>query len=107
VALLEDLRAELRQVANPTNAPAMQAYMKSTMPFLGVASGDMRRVCRRRFATLDLPTAAAWRQAVLGLWRGGRYRLIFINGIESGAGLPLYEGGAAVRKPTGRAPRPA
>ena len=99
---VEELRAELLRVANPANAPAMQAYMKSSMPFLGVASGDMRRTCRRWFASLELPTAAAWRRAVLTLWRGARHReeryaAIELTGIrgaarfQTTAALPMYE----------------
>jgi 3-methyladenine DNA glycosylase AlkD len=52
----------------------MQAYAKSAMPFLGVTTPVRRKVCREVFAVLDLPTALAWRRAVLALWRGARYR---------------------------------
>jgi 3-methyladenine DNA glycosylase AlkD len=52
----------------------MQAYAKSALPFLGVTTPARRKVCRDVFAGVDLPTAAAWRRAVLALWRGARYR---------------------------------
>jgi 3-methyladenine DNA glycosylase AlkD len=48
--------------------------MKSTMPYLGVTTAARRKACREVFSDVDLPTAAAWRRAVLGLWRGARYR---------------------------------
>jgi hypothetical protein len=45
--LLATLHAELARVANRANAPAMQAYMKSWTPFLGVSARGLRQVCRR------------------------------------------------------------
>ena len=72
--LATTLRSALARVAEPERAAPMQAYAKSALPFLGVTAVPLRRVCREVFAVLDLPTAAAWRQAVLGLWRGARYR---------------------------------
>jgi hypothetical protein len=32
----DDLRRRLRAAAGPAKAPAMQAYMKSAMPYFGV-----------------------------------------------------------------------
>jgi 3-methyladenine DNA glycosylase AlkD len=72
--LARDLRAALAAVAEPERAGPMQAYAKSSMPFLGVTTPVRRKVCREVFAALDLPTALAWRRTVLGLWRGARYR---------------------------------
>ena len=72
--LARDMRKALAAVAEPERAAPMQAYAKSAMPFLGVTTPTRRKVCREVFARLDLPTAAAWRQAVLRLWRGARYR---------------------------------
>jgi hypothetical protein len=37
-ALVEDVRRRLAGAADPDRAPAMQAYMKSAMPFHGVPS---------------------------------------------------------------------
>lgn len=73
-SLLAALHPELARVANRANAPAMQAYMKSSTPFLGVSARGLRQVCRRVFAGLEFPTAASWRRAVLGVWRRARYR---------------------------------
>ena len=73
-ALARDLRAALAGVAEPARARPMQAYAKSSMPFLGVTTPLRRKVCREVFAGLDLPTAHSWRRTVLALWRGARYR---------------------------------
>jgi 3-methyladenine DNA glycosylase AlkD len=80
----------------------MQAYAKSSMPFLGVTAVPLRRVCREVFAAVDLGTAAAWRRAALGLWRGARFReerycAIELTGLrrfdafQDMAALPMYE----------------
>jgi len=101
-SLQRDLRAALAKVAEPERAAPMQAYAKSAMPFLGVTAVPLREVCREVFADLDLPSAVAWRCAVLGLWRGARYReerycAIELTGVrrfdrfQDMAALPIYE----------------
>ena len=96
------VRAALRRVADPAKASPMQAYMKSKMPYLGVNAVPLRKVCREVFAGVDFPTAAAWRRAVLGLWRGARFReerycAIELTGVrrfdrfQDMAALPMYE----------------
>jgi 3-methyladenine DNA glycosylase AlkD len=72
--LATDLRKALALVADPGRAPAMQAYMKSSTPYLGVSAVPLRKVCREVFGPLGFPSAAAWRRTVLSLWRGARYR---------------------------------
>ena len=101
-ALLNTLRRELRAVADPTRAAGAQAYMKSAMPYHGVAADDLRRVCRSVFGALQLPSAAVWRRLVLGLWRDARFReerhaAIELTGVRQARpfqtpdALPLYE----------------
>ncbi len=36
------IRSGLAEIADPERAPAMQAYMKSAMPYLGVSSAPRR-----------------------------------------------------------------
>ena len=101
-SLLPRLRRELLAVAVPSNAPAMQAYMKSAMPFHGVSSRDLRATCRRVFAELELTDAAVWRRLVLALWRRAtfreeRYAAIELSGLRRAVAfhdleaLPMYE----------------
>ena len=72
MTLVEQIRAGLRAVAEPDRAPQMQAYMRSTMPFLGVRRPQVRRVAR------ELAGPAAERGQLLAaatdLWRTGHYR---------------------------------
>jgi 3-methyladenine DNA glycosylase AlkD len=48
--------------------------MKSEMPFLGVAATPLRKVCRDVFAAHPFESAEDWRAAILGLWRGAKFR---------------------------------
>ena len=73
-ALLTRLRAALQDAADPAKAPAMQAYLKSSMPYHGVPTPILRAVCKQVFADVDLPTAGAWQEQVLAIWRGAEYR---------------------------------
>jgi len=102
VGLAGAVRSALRRVADPAKAAPMQAYAKSSMPYLGVTAVPIRKVCREVFADVEFPTAAAWRRAVLGLWRGARFReerycAIELAGIrrfdrfQDMAALPMYE----------------
>ncbi|GII78207.1 DNA alkylation repair protein [Sphaerisporangium rufum] len=72
--LHQAVRAALAEVADPAKAPAMQAYMKSSMPFLGVRAMPRRAALRRVLAEHRIGTAPAWRRAVLALWRDAEYR---------------------------------
>jgi 3-methyladenine DNA glycosylase AlkD len=73
-ALPDAIRASLRRAADPGRAPAMQAYMKSAMPYLGVAAPERRALVRRAFAAHPLASAASWQKAVRELWRKAAYR---------------------------------
>ena len=73
-ALIRDLRAALRERADPEKAPLIQAYLKSEMPCLGVQLPPLRAACRdvtsgRSFESFDI-----WRDTVLALWREAEYR---------------------------------
>jgi 3-methyladenine DNA glycosylase AlkD len=102
VSLLATLRAALAHAADPKKAPAMQRYMKSSMPYLGVTTPRMRVVCKEVFAAHPVTTAAGWRRDVLTLWRGARHReeryaAIALSGdrrareFQTPAVLPMYE----------------
>jgi 3-methyladenine DNA glycosylase AlkD len=100
--LLSQLRKELGRVADSARAPAMQAYMKSELPFWGVAAPQLRALCRTLFAKYAFESAQSWRADVLALWRGAerreeRYAAIALSG-QRGAkafqtldALPMYE----------------
>lgn len=72
--LVDEIRVGLAARADPSQAPAMQAYMKSTMPFLGIATPPRRAwvkdCCRGR----EFVDGAALSEALLALWREPRFR---------------------------------
>ncbi|HEV7919586.1 MAG TPA: DNA alkylation repair protein [Thermoanaerobaculia bacterium] len=74
MTLTADVRRALEAAADPTRAPGMQAYMKSGMPYLGVSADAMRRVAKTVFAEHPLESAGQWREDVLAIWRGARFR---------------------------------
>ena len=74
VALVEDVRRALAGAADPDRAPAMQAYMKSDMPFHGVPAPVCRRLFRKAFASHPLADRATWTATVLALWDGATHR---------------------------------
>jgi 3-methyladenine DNA glycosylase AlkD len=73
-ALAKAIRSAFAAAADAERAPRMQAYMKSDMPYHGIAAPDMREISRRIFAEHPLSSCEAWRNEVLGLWRGARFR---------------------------------
>jgi 3-methyladenine DNA glycosylase AlkD len=72
--LLPRLRKALRQAADPVKALMMQAYMKSEMPYHGVPTPLLRRICKVAFVDVEFSTALQWHGQVLGLWREAQYR---------------------------------
>jgi 3-methyladenine DNA glycosylase AlkD len=92
----------LAEVADPGRAPAMQAYMKSTIPYWGVPSALMRQTCKAVFAEYPFASAEAWQKDVLAIFRGAthreeRYAAIELSGdrrakaFQTLDALPMYE----------------
>jgi 3-methyladenine DNA glycosylase AlkD len=101
-ALTEAVRAGLAQVADPAKAPAMRAYMKSAMPYLGVAAPARRGLTRELFANFALPDRKSFTDTAVKLWQNAAYReeryaAIDLTGYRAYARwqdyslLPLYE----------------
>lgn len=72
--LVETVRADLRTAADPSRAPQMQAYMKSTMPYLGVPVPDVRRIVRAAAKVRPPATTDALAATAAALWREASYR---------------------------------
>jgi 3-methyladenine DNA glycosylase AlkD len=68
------LRAELVRARDPKKAPAMQAYMKSAMPYLGIQTPGVRALCTRLFAAHPIETAEDWQGTCLQIWREAEFR---------------------------------
>jgi 3-methyladenine DNA glycosylase AlkD len=101
-SLRQRVRQALEAAAEPARAPAMQAYMKSAMPYLGVSSAPRRTALKTVFAGLEWPDSAAWQHDVLSLWRDAefreeRYAAIELTAVKAARpfqcidALPMYE----------------
>jgi 3-methyladenine DNA glycosylase AlkD len=73
-ALVDDVRARLRAAGDPVKAPAMQAYMKSPLPYHGVASPQARVIFREVLAVHPLPDRESWLATALALWDEATHR---------------------------------
>jgi 3-methyladenine DNA glycosylase AlkD len=67
-------RTALAAQADPVAAVAMQAYMKSAMPFRGVAKPARERLIRALVSDHPPPDAAALLAEAREIWDGARYR---------------------------------
>jgi 3-methyladenine DNA glycosylase AlkD len=72
--LVKAIRTGLAGLADPVKAPAMQAYMKSAMPFRGVASPERNVLLKRVLADHILPDRVTYTATVLELWRAAEFR---------------------------------
>jgi 3-methyladenine DNA glycosylase AlkD len=73
-ALIGALREGLASLADPTKAPAMQAYMKSKLPYFGVTAPLQNRLFRSVFATHPLASFEQWYDTILTLWHEAEHR---------------------------------
>ena len=72
--LIDRVRRELAAASAPSRAPAMQAYMKSEMPYYGIRLPDVRRICRPIFAAHPIESVGAFDDAVERLFVGATHR---------------------------------
>ena len=101
-SLRQQIRQALEGVAQPGRASEMQAYMKSSMPYLGVSTVPRRAALKPIFAGLEWPDNTAWQHDVLAIWRGAdfreeRYAALELTGAKAARSfqhidaLPMYE----------------
>jgi len=67
-------RRALVEQADPVKAQAMQAYMKSSMRYRGVASPGVKAVVARLVAEHPFTERDEWLDAALRLWRDAEFR---------------------------------
>jgi 3-methyladenine DNA glycosylase AlkD len=73
-SLVVALRAALRDAADPEAAPAMQAYMKSAMPFWGIAAPRRRALTTDAVKRHPLRSSDELHAAMAALWRDATHR---------------------------------
>ena len=74
LALTRAVKKGLAERADPERAAGQQAYMKSEMPYHGVATPGVTAICRAAFKAHPFETQDAWHEAMLDLWRQAEYR---------------------------------
>jgi len=72
--LVAAVRRAIGEAADPQRAPGMQAYMKSSMRYRGVAAVPLAKVCRAVFREHPLRDRRSWENAVHSMWDGAEYR---------------------------------
>ena len=98
--LVTMIRRSLREEADPALAPGQQAYMKSSMPFLGVRVPEVRRLTKAAARSSRPADLEDLERAVRELWdeathREERYAATELTALRLAKGrlefLPLYE----------------
>lgn len=87
--LVAAVRRAIGDAADAQRAPQMQAYMKSSMRFRGVAAGPLAKLCRTVFREHRLPDRRSWEEAVRSTWDGAEFREERYAALAL-AGLPRY-----------------
>jgi 3-methyladenine DNA glycosylase AlkD len=72
--LAGQIRADLRVAADPARAPRMQAYMRSSMPYLGVPLPATRLIAKQAIAAHPPSGVADLADRAIDLWRTADYR---------------------------------
>ena len=72
--LLERIRADLAAAGDPDRAAAQRAYMRSEMPFHGVAAPELRALLRPHLAAYAPADRSAWERDVRDVWDGATHR---------------------------------
>ncbi len=68
------VRRALAAAGDPAKAPAMQAYMKSDMPYRGVQTSARRRLVGEILQGMPFTGRADWEATIDELWDGAGYR---------------------------------
>lgn len=74
LVLADAVRRALAEAADPGRAAAQQAYMRSAMPYRGVAAPRLRALLRPLLAEHPPTTRAGWEATVRELWDGATFR---------------------------------
>ncbi|MEZ5243703.1 MAG: DNA alkylation repair protein [Acidimicrobiales bacterium] len=70
----DDLVARLEAVADPDRAVGQQRYMKSAMPYHGVAMPEVRRIATAVDRAHPFADRVEWETGVLEIWREATHR---------------------------------
>lgn len=71
---LEALRAEMSAAGDPEKAVVQQRYMKSAMPYHGLAAPELRALLRPHLKAFAPADRAEWERTVRQFWDGATHR---------------------------------
>lgn len=71
---LPDLRAELAAAGDPAKARVQQRYMKSAMPYHGLAARELKHLLRPHLRAFAPGDRATWERTVRTFWEGATHR---------------------------------
>jgi 3-methyladenine DNA glycosylase AlkD len=74
IRLIKAIRGGLAELGDPEKAPAMQAYMKSAMPFRGVPKSPRSALLKQVLADQVLPDRVNFLATIRALWRDAEFR---------------------------------
>ncbi|HEX3782319.1 MAG TPA: DNA alkylation repair protein [Pseudonocardiaceae bacterium] len=94
-SLVAAVRDGLAEVADPVKAPRMRQYMRSTMPYRGVASPERKKLTARLFAAYPLADRAA--PTIRRFRRCRGVRRSSTSAVEAPKGHPTTWEGAALQ----------
>ncbi|AJT41172.1 DNA alkylation repair protein [Psychromicrobium lacuslunae] len=98
--LIDQVEQDLRELADPDRAIKMQAYMKSSMPYLGVPMPQVRKLTSAAVRAFPFASAEQLLATAEVLWREAEYRelryvALALTALKPARGnlnfLPLYE----------------
>ena len=73
-ALGSAVRAALMPLRDAERAEQQQAYMKSSMPYIGIPMGQLRQTVNAVVRDNPPGSAAAWQASIRDLWRNASFR---------------------------------
>lgn len=64
----------MKTLSDSQRAAQQQAYMKSVLPFWGIAMPDLRKLCKQTFKAHPLGDKSSWLQAIRTVWDQAEHR---------------------------------
>jgi hypothetical protein len=74
VITLEQLRAELLAAGDKTKAEQQQRYMKSALPYHGLAAPELKALLRPHLKAFAPSDRSEWERTVRSFWDGATHR---------------------------------
>ena len=74
MTLQKALISQMKALRDPERAAQQQAYMKSDMPFWGIAMPQLRQLCKTLFRQYPIDDSLLWHQTIRTIWDEANHR---------------------------------